>query len=123
RVHTDRRDGLVTDLGASWIHGVDGSAVADAAAAFGLRTTEFTVGGYQVDSRPIADVHALDRSLAGVIARSGAEDSYHDVVERALADQDWDADRTERVREHLEHRSEEQYGVSSTELAAHGLDD
>lgn len=142
RVHTDRRDGLVTDLGASWIHGVDGSAVADAAAAFGLRTTEFTVGGYQVDSRPIAyhgpdgsrlddaaaqrfaaDVHTLDRSLAGVIARSGADDSYHDVVERALAEQHWDADRTERVRDHLEHRSEEQYGVSSAELAAHGLDD
>lgn len=142
RVHTDRRDGLVTDLGASWIHGVDGSAVADAAAALGLRTTEFTVGGYQVDSRPIAyhgpdgsrlddaaaqqfaaDVHTLDRSLAGVIERSGAEDSYHDVVERALAAQRWDADRTERVREHLEHRSEEQYGVSSAELAAHCLDD
>lgn len=142
RVHTDRTDGLVTDLGASWIHGVDGSAVAEAVAAFGLRTTEFTVGGYQVDSRPIAyhgadgtrlddaavrrfaaDVHTLDRSLAGVIARSGATDSYHDVVERALAAQGWDAERTERVREHLEHRSEEQYGVSSTALAAHGLDD
>jgi monoamine oxidase len=142
RVHTDRRDGLVTDLGASWIHGVDGSAVAAAADAFGLRTTEFTVGGYQVDGRPIAyhgpdgarldasaterfaaDVHAVDRVLARVIERSGAHDSYHDVVERALAEQQWDADRTERVREHLEHRSEEQYGVASTGLAAHGLDD
>ncbi|WIB76969.1 NAD(P)/FAD-dependent oxidoreductase [Curtobacterium sp. MCPF17_002] len=142
RVHTDRRDGLVTDLGASWIHGVDGSAVADAAAAFGMRTTEFTVGGYQVDGRPItyhgpdgtrlgveataqfaADVHTVDRSLAEVIERSAATDSYHDVVERALAEQRWDADRTERVREHLEHRSEEQYGVPSAELAAHGLDD
>jgi monoamine oxidase len=142
RVHTDRTDGLVTDLGASWIHGVDGSAVAEAAAAFGLPMTEFTVGGYQVDSRPIAyhgpdgarldaesaqrfaaDVHAVDRSLAEVIGRSGAMDSYHDVVELALAGHGWDAARSERVREHLEHRSEEQYGVSSDELAAHGLDD
>lgn len=142
RVLTDRSDGLVTDLGASWIHGVDGSAVAEAAAAFDLRTTEFTVGSYQVDSRPIAyhgpdgsrldddearrfasDVHTVDRALAHVIARSAAADSYRDVVERALAEQRWDVERTERVREHLEHRSEEQYGVPAHELAAHGLDD
>src|SRR5689334_911113 len=54
RVWTDRHDGRVTDLGASWIHGVIDSPVAEAATAFGLRTVEFTVGGYQPDSRPIA---------------------------------------------------------------------
>ncbi len=142
RVHTDRSDGHVTDLGASWIHGVEHSAVAAAVAAFGIRTTEFTVGGYQVDGRPIAyhgpdgtrldaeaasrfaaDVHTADRALVDAIGRSGPTDTYRDVVERALAAQEWDADRTERVREHLEHRSEEQYGVPSDELAAHGLDD
>jgi len=142
RVHTDRSDGHVTDLGASWIHGVDGSAVAEAAAAFGIPTVEFTVGGYQVDSRPIAyhgpdghrldddatrrfsaDVHTVDAALADVVAGSGPTDSYRDVVERAIDLQGWDASRAERVREHLEHRSEEQYGVPSDELAAHGLDD
>lgn len=142
RVHTERIGGRVTDLGASWIHGVDGSAVAEAARAFGLPTVEFTVGGYQVDSRPIAyhapdgrrmsddeaasfaaDVHAADRTLAGVIAASAPADSYRAVVDRAVAAQGWDADRAERVREHLEHRSEEQYGVGADELAAHGLDD
>ncbi|MEK6343431.1 MULTISPECIES: FAD-dependent oxidoreductase [Curtobacterium] len=142
RVHTVRGDGQVTDLGASWIHGIDGSAVADAARAFGLPTVEFTVGGYQVDGRPIAyhapdgsrmlddeaarfadDVHAVDRTLAGVIEASGPTDSYRTVVERAVAAQGWDADRAERVREHLEHRSEEQYGVAADGLAAHGLDD
>ncbi len=40
-----------------------------------------------------------------------------------MAAQGWDAERAERVREHLEHRSEEQYGVGADELAAHGLDD
>lgn len=142
RVHTDRSDGHVTDLGASWIHGVDGSAVAAAADAFGLPTVEFTVGGYQVDGRPIAyhgpdgrrmsedeaarfaaDVHAVDRTLADVIAASGPTDSYRDVVSRAVAAQGWDADRSVRVLEHLEHRSEEQYGAGADELAAHGLDD
>lgn len=44
RVTTDRSAGRVTDLGASWIHGIDGSPVAAAATAFRMRTKEFTVG-------------------------------------------------------------------------------
>src|SRR3954452_6306974 len=89
RVHTDRRHGLITDLGASWIHGVNGSPVAAAAAAFGIPTMEFTVGGYQADSRPIAyyapdgvrlsddaarryvdDIHTVDAALLDIIAES-----------------------------------------------------
>lgn len=142
RVWTDRRDGLVTDLGASWIHGVNDSPVADAAAAFGMPTVEFTVGGYQPDSRPIAyyapdgsrltdaaahayidDIHTVDATLVEVIAASDPDASYRDVTEAALARQGWDAERTQRVREYLEHRSEEQYGVWIADLAAHGLDD
>jgi monoamine oxidase len=142
RVVTHRSGGLVTDLGASWIHGVEENAVAEAVRAFGIRTTEFTVGGYQVDGRPMvlhgpdgqrldtdaarrfaSDVHTVDATLTDVIAHSGPPDTYRDVVQRAIAAQGWDADRSDRVREHLEHRSEEQYGVPSDELAAHGLDD
>ncbi len=142
RVWTDRSDGLVTDLGASWIHGITDSPVAAAAEAFGMRTVEFTVGGYQPDSRPIAyygpdgrrltdaaaqrfidDIHTVDATLRGVVAESAAEASYRDVTETALAAQGWDADRTQRVREYLEHRSEEQYGAAIEALAAHGLDD
>ncbi|MGK9146770.1 FAD-dependent oxidoreductase [Plantibacter flavus] len=142
RVWTARRDGYATDLGASWIHGVDGSAVAAAAAAFGMTTVEFTVGGYQPDSRPIAyygpdgarlsdevaaqfaqDIHTLDATLRIVVADSAPEASYRDVTEEALARQGWEAERTQRVREYLEHRSEEQYGAAIEELAAHGLDD
>ena len=141
RVHTDRTDGA-TDLGASWIHGVDGSPVAAAAAAFGMRTVEFTVGGYQVDSRPIAyygpdgrrlsdeaarafaaDVHAVDAALPGAIAASAPEASYREVTEEVLERQGWDTERAQRVREYLEHRAEEQYGAWIEDLAAHGLDD
>lgn len=141
RVLTDRSDGAL-DLGASWIHGIDGSPVAAAAEAFGMRTVEFTVGGFQVDSRPIAyhgpdgrplsaeearafaaDVHAVDAMLPEVISASAPDASYRDVTEQALARQGWDDDRTQRVREYLEHRAEEQYGAWIEDLAAHGLDD
>jgi monoamine oxidase len=142
RVSTDRRFGLVTDMGASWIHGITDSPVAAAAEAFGMPTVEFTVGGYQPDGRPIAyygpdgvrltdaaaqahiaDIHAVDATLREVVAASAPRDSYRDVTEAALAAQGWDAERTQRVREYLEHRSEEQYGAWIEDLAAHGLDD
>jgi monoamine oxidase len=142
RVSTDRRFSLTTDMGASWIHGVDGSPVAAAAAAFGMPMVEFTVGGYQPDSRPIAyygpdaarltdaaaqafaaDIHAVDATLRDVVAGSGPQASYRDVTESAIAAQGWDEDRIQRVREYLEHRSEEQYGAWIEDLAAHGLDD
>ena len=142
RVSTDRRFGLVTDMGASWIHGITDSPVAAAAEAFGMPAVEFTVGGYQPDSRPIAyygpdgrrltdaaaqafvaDIHAADAALLDAVAASAPDASYRDVTEVALAAQGWDAERTERVREYFEHRSEEQYGVWIEDLAAHGLDD
>lgn len=142
RVWTDRTGGFVTDLGASWIHGISDSAVAAAAAAFAMPTVEFTVGGYQPDSRPIAyygpdgarlshaaarrfadDIRTVDETLLGIVAASAAADSYRDVTDRALAAQGWSEDRTQRVREYMEHRSEEQYGAWIEDLAAHGLDD
>ncbi len=142
RVWTDRGEGLVTDLGASWIHGINDSAVYEAAKAFGMHTVEFTVGGYQPDSRPIAyygpdgqkltdaeaqrhidDIHAVDKTLLDVIAASAPDASYRDVTDAAIGAQDWDEARAQRVREYLEHRSEEQYGAWIEDLAAHGLDD
>ncbi|GAA1914647.1 FAD-dependent oxidoreductase [Microbacterium aoyamense] len=142
RVHTDRTDGRVTDLGASWIHGIEDSAVHAATQAFGMRTVEFTVGGYQPDSRPIAyygpdgvrltdaqaqtsiaDIHAVDATLFDVVAESAPDASYLDVTDEAVARQGWDAERAARVREYMQHRSEEQYGAWIADLAAHGLDD
>ncbi len=142
RVWTHRDGGHVTDLGASWIHGITDEPVAAATAAFGMRTVEFSVGGYQPDSRPIAyygpdaerlpdaaaqcfadDIRTLDGALAPVIASSDDDASYRDVTETALAATGWDGERTERVREFLQHRTEEQYGAWIEDLAAHGLDD
>lgn len=142
RMHTDRTDGIVTDLGASWIHGINDSPVFAIAQALALPTVEFTVGGYQPDSRPLVyfapdgarlthaearrfadDIRAVDATLADVIASSTADASYQDVTEAALARQGWDHERTERVREYLQHRTEEQYGAWIGDLGAHGLDD
>lgn len=142
RVFTDRSGGHVTDRGASWIHGINDSPVAAAARAFGMPMIEFTVGGYQPDSRPLAyfdarggrlgtdairqyaaDIGALNATLAEIIAQAGPEATYAEAVERALAAQEWDDERKERVREYNERRAQEQYGVGASALGAHGLDD
>ncbi|WP_295842231.1 NAD(P)/FAD-dependent oxidoreductase [uncultured Microbacterium sp.] len=142
RVFTDRSGGHVTDRGASWIHGITDSPVAAAARAFGMPMVEFTVGGYQPDSRPLAyfdprgrrldvdavagyaaDIRALNATLTRVIGDAEPDATYADVVERALALQDWDAERKERVREYNDRRAQEQYGIGMAELGAHGLDD
>ena len=142
RVFTDRSEGHVTDRGASWIHGIDDSPVAEAARAFGMPMVEFTVGGYQPDSRPLTyfdteghrlapeavrryadDIRALNAALVDVIAEAADDATYAEVVERALTAQDWDAERAERVREYNDRRAQEQYGIGMAGLGAHGLDD
>ncbi|WP_338892060.1 NAD(P)/FAD-dependent oxidoreductase [Rhodococcus sovatensis] len=142
RVWTSRSDGEVLDYGASWIHGVDGNPLADAVEAYGMRTVEFTVGSYQPDGRAIAyyspsgtrlsdeaaerfasDVHFFDARLATTIAASEPMTSFGSAVETTLGELDWDEERSARVREFLQHRSEEQLGVWLDDLDAHGLDD
>jgi len=142
RVSSEREGGVTTDVGASWIHGIVDNSVYDAARAFGMRMHEFTVGSYQAGSRPIAyycpdgerlddaardafvnDIAEFDRRLEKTIAASETGDSYGDVVERTLDALDWDRERAARVREYMQHRTEEQYGAYITELDAHGLDD
>lgn len=142
RTHTERTDDWVTDMGASWIHGVDDGPAFDAVQALGMRTVEFTVGSFQVDSRPIAyfgpdgaplddataaafaaDVREFDEALSLTVAASASSTSYGEAVEHTLASFTWDEDRGQRVREFMRHRSEEQYGAWIDDLDAHGLDD
>ncbi|MGV8859025.1 flavin monoamine oxidase family protein [Rhodoglobus sp.] len=142
RTWTERSDGLISDRGASWIHGIDNNPLTDVVRGFGLRTAEFTVGSYQPDSRPIAyfsptgerlsdasasafadDVRLFDQHLAATVGASVLGSSYQDAVDATLSTLDWPAERADRVREFLLHRSEEQYGVHAALLDAHGLDD
>lgn len=141
--HGGRR---VTDIGASWIHGISGNPVHLVTRALGMREVEFTVGSYQAGGRPIAyygpernalssdaivryvaDVAVVDRRLEEIIAHTPAGVSYASVAEAAVAEisseEAWGEDRGARVLEYLHHRSEEQYGADAHALDAHGLDD
>ena len=42
RLHTARVDGVATDLGASWIHGINDNPLYDLVAAYGLPLDNFT---------------------------------------------------------------------------------
>lgn len=147
RVYTERTTGRVTDLGASWVHGVTDNPLADLVQGWSMPTVEFTVGSYQPDGRAIAyygpdgvrlsddaaaafgeDVRTADAALVGAVAGSLPDTSFGEAIEVALSTLSsitggWDEDRTERVREFMRHRSEEQYGVTADLLDAHGLDD
>ena len=146
RVHSEREDRRVTDIGASWIHGIADSPVHAATSALGMPEVEFTVGSYQPGGRPIAyfgpagerlspdeterfvtDLALVDARLPHWIDALPQGSSYADAGDAAVAavaaEHGWDRDRAERVTEFLYHRAEEQYGVDASKLDAHGLDD
>ena len=139
RVHTEREDGHVTDLGASWIHGIDNSPLFETVREFGMDTREFTVGSYQPGGRPIAYFTRDGERLSDDAAREFAEElnrflevldteltrepereftSYADAVEQVL--ESWDGHR-DLIRDFHQHRTEEQYGVRWDHLDARGL--
>ena len=141
RLHSEHRDGFVTDLGASWIHGIDDSPVEQMCSFLNMPMVEFTVGSFQPDSRPILyfspegdrlspeqaqafthDIHTFDEILVEVISTITPGSSYADAVEIALNKTGWHQDRCARVREYMQHRTEEQDGAHFTLIDAHGLD-
>lgn len=142
RMNTDRSAGFPVDLGASWIHGIDGSPLWDLAQALHVPTIEYTVGSFQVGGRPIenfdgegramdadasaqwiADVDAADRLLVEEISASSTGDTYLDVTERALDRSGLSPERIDDIREFFRHRVEEQCGAWIGDLDAHGLDE
>ncbi|MER2133934.1 MAG: NAD(P)/FAD-dependent oxidoreductase [Arthrobacter sp.] len=146
RLHTERLDGRITDLGASWIHGIDGGPLHALTRAFGMVDAEFTVGSYQPGGRPIAyygpdgarlsgtaadqfiaDAARVEVRLTAVIEAMPPGASYASAARTAVAQvgdaEGWDPERAARVVEYLDHRSEEQYGADSRLLDAHGLED
>lgn len=142
RVWSTLEDGNTTDRGASWIHGIVESDLYETVKRFGMRTLEFTVGSYQPGGRPIAyyapdgsklteaeterfiaDIQLFDDLLTKTIAEISPQSSYSDAVENTLAALQWSQSRSERVREFMRHRTEEQYGAWIEDLDAHGLDD
>lgn len=142
RMHTDRSAGFPVDLGASWIHGIEGSPLWDLVHALRMPAIEYTVGSFQVGGRPIenfdgdgrpldaaatsrwiADVDLTDRLLVEEIASSSPGDTYLDVTERALDRSGLSPERLDDIREFFRHRVEEQCGAWIGDLDAHGLDE
>ena len=142
RTWTDTSLGVPVDLGASWIHGIDGNPLWALASSFGIDTVEFTVGSFQFDGRPIAwhdpsgaplspsdaaalvaDLHTVDAALPEVVAAAPPPSSYAAAVDTVLHRLRWEGDRAARVREYAAHRSEDLCGAPVTMLDAHGLDE
>ncbi|SDL44117.1 flavin monoamine oxidase family protein [Microbacterium azadirachtae] len=147
RMHSDRSAGFPVDLGASWIHGIEDSRLAELVQALEIPTLEFTVGSFQAGGRPIADfdgegrrmtadasarwvadVDAADRAVAQEIEAASPGDTYLDVTERALDRLErlpdaMDPERIDEIREFFRHRVEEQCGAWIGDLDAHGLDE
>jgi phytoene dehydrogenase-like protein len=142
RTWTDSSLGVPVDLGASWIHGVDGNPLWALAPRFGVEAVEFTVGSFQFDGRPIAwhdpsgaalseasassfvaDLHTVDAALDAVVAHAPPPSTYAAAVDTVLRSLRWQGDRAARVREYTAHRSEDLCGAPVTVLDAHGLDE
>jgi len=142
RTWTDTELGVPVDLGASWIHGVDGNPLWSLASSFGIETVEFTVGSFQFDGRPIAwhdpsgeplsgaaaasfvaDLHTVDAALDRAVADAAPGTSYAEVVASVVSALGWSGARADRVREYAAHRSEDLCGAPVTDLDAHGLEE
>jgi monoamine oxidase len=140
RTWTDSALGVPVDLGASWIHGIDGNPLWSLASAFGIDTVEFTVGSFQFDGRPIAwhdpsgaavadpdafvaDLHTVDGLLESVVADAAPGTTYAEAVATVLASLAWTGARALRVQEYMAHRSEDLCGAPVTDLDAHGLEE
>lgn len=142
RMNTDRTAGFPVDLGASWVHGIEGSRLWDLVQALDIPTIEYTVGSFQAGGRPIEnfdgdgtpmdaastaqwvdDVATADRLLVEEIAASASGDTYLDVTERALDRSGFEPERIDEIREFFRHRVEEQCGAWIGDLDAHGLDE
>lgn len=142
RTWTDTALGVPVDLGASWIHGIDGNPLWALASAFGIHTVEYTVGSFQFDGRPIAwhgpsgarlsseaaaafvaDLHVVDAALVDVVAAAPPPSTYAAAVDTVLRALRWEGDRAARIREYAAHRSEDLCGAPVTLLDAHGLDE
>ncbi|SBN61721.1 Monoamine oxidase [Curtobacterium sp. 9128] len=139
RTWTDAALGVPVDLGASWIHGIEGNPLWSLASAFGIETVEFTVGSFQFDGRPIAwhdpsgvrvsgsslvtDLHSVDELLPSVVDAAPPGTTYATAVSSVLDSLGWTGSRADRVTEYMAHRSEDLCGAPVTDLDAHGLDE
>jgi phytoene dehydrogenase-like protein len=95
RVHTNTALGVPLDLGASWIHGVDGSPLSDIVEELGIETapTDYeNLIAYDEDGTPVSGESVIEAALVagGILEGAGAapNGSLQEVFAPALGELD-----------------------------------
>lgn len=134
RIRTDHRwPDVPLDLGASWIHGVDGNPVAALARETGARTVPFNAEStaiYGPEGEPLTreqlavrreDDAMARRRLEEAAEKAGPDLSAGEALRRILDGSDLDAGRARRVLEYRSRYAEDEYGADIDRLACWGL--
>ncbi len=141
RIWTDHSwDGAPVDLGASWIHGVQGNPVAALVREFGIKTIVYDAGTlsknlgesrlYEAAGAPvtaarlrqlIADQDDLNSRMADFADTAGASLSMHDALRQALRRGALSPARESAAFELFSRNVEDDYGASVDEIAAWAL--
>jgi monoamine oxidase len=128
RIWTDHTLGLPLDMGASWIHGIDGNPLAELVDEFGIETipTEeemvlYDPDGEQWDDDEIAELEDAVEDLLDTL-ESFAEDSDEDMswaeaVEELFADEDLDEEERRDLLYALNGIIEHEYAVDMSDFS------
>ncbi|MCW1966830.1 MAG: FAD-dependent oxidoreductase [Anaerolineae bacterium] len=122
------------DLGASWIHGVQGNPITALAKQIGAkmaRTSYDAAIGYGPDGKPLTDaqeavIERYDKAIRQALRTAQKQDpdqSVKAVIEKALNVTKLPADAQRAVSFVLNGKLEQEYGGSVAELSAHWYDD
>lgn len=122
------------DLGASWIHGVDGNPITALAKQIGAkmaRTSYDAAIGYGPDGKPLTDaqealIERYDKAIRQALRSAQKQDpdqSVKAVIEKALNVAKLPAEAQRAVNFVLNGKLEQEYGGSVAELSAHWYDD
>lgn len=131
RVHTSRAwPKLPMDLGASWIHGLDGNPLTQLAQEAGARMVQTSYDAsltLDAQGRAIApDQAPLERLLDQALRQAQRRESDRSVLAALTASPQWRAASPalqEALRHHLNATLEQEYGGAADELSAwHGTD-
>ncbi len=130
RTFTDDSLGIPLDLGASWIHGVDGNPLSTLADDLGVARGPATDWDNEIEYAPdgaeLTDAlyAAVDEALDAVLAHAAEQSEQRDddaplrdVVEEALADLDLDDDVEVVTRHYLNTSIEHEYSGSLEQLS------
>ena len=135
RVWTDRAwPDVPLDMGASWIHGVDGNPITALAEQFGAATkrtdydsvTVFDANGRRLSGRELAELDEYAEELYAVLAQAQAERdrdvSLQTVIDQAAAAEALNREEMLRLNYVVNTTIEQEYAADSAELSLFEFD-